>query len=70
MHTAAIKQELIDPVEDGNSKGVSKTALCELSGVSIRTLQRWQTGGVAEMRKGALEMCLQETFRRRVATGS
>ena len=57
MNTGAIKQELIDLVEDGNSKGVSKTALCEVFGVSIRTLQRWQTTGLSDMRKGA-EKCV------------
>jgi transposase InsO family protein len=57
LNSPETKQELLELVDDGMSKGVSKTALCEVFGVSIRTLQRWQSRGFVDGRKGA-EKCV------------
>jgi len=57
LNTPEAKQDLIDQVADGLDKGVSKTALCEVFGLTIRTLQRWNTTGLVDKRKGA-EKCV------------
>jgi len=44
---------ILNEFKNACGKGISKTFFCEIIGISLRTIQRWESGKMTDKRKGA-----------------
>jgi len=44
---------ILAELQKARRRGISKTLFCELAGISLRTIQRWESGKMLDKRKGA-----------------
>jgi len=49
----AHRELILDELKKSGDRGISKTLFCEIAGISLRTIQRWETGRMTDKRKGA-----------------
>ena len=49
------KQDIIEMINTAHKNGARKRKACELLGINIRTIERWEKNGLNDNRKGALK---------------
>lgn len=56
MNSPGSRQELIEWIAEAVAAGARESMACELSGVTLRTIQRWRSGKLMDARKGAVKV--------------